>query len=124
MSEKAPEITEEARLASLTTDVGVVEIEDTEPVKQAVTGLKRFFYKDGEFSKTAVFATIANLLVCFAYAVSIFAGTSFVLGPLGTLVLPAFDPTAAMAVLGIINGSYLANNGLKNSRMKIHKKLP
>lgn len=70
------------------------------------------FFKNGKFSKTAAFATIANLMVLMAYFLSWFQGSEVSLG-LGTWTLPAFDTGAAAALLAIVNGTYVVNNGIK-----------
>jgi len=87
--------------------------EETEVVKKAGLGLKAFFMKNGNFSKTATFATLGNTLVLVAYVLSWFSGTTLVLGTVGTVTLPAFDVGAAAALLGILNGTYLGNNAIK-----------
>ncbi len=99
------------------------KVDDTETAKKAASGLARLFYKDGEFSKTGTFVTIANVLVLTSYTIGWFAGTSIELGDT-TILIPAFDSAAALAVLSIVNGTYLSNNAMKNSRMKIRKSLP
>jgi len=65
---------------------------------------KALVYKNGEFSKTALFATLANVLVLIAYVLSWFQGTE-----VGTWTLPAFDTGAAAAILAIVNGTYIGN---------------
>jgi len=93
-----------------------------EPVESAINELmtavdgdkiawwKRPFFKDGEFSKTAMFATIANFLVLFSFVLGWFQGTE-----LGPWTVPAFDTSAAVALMAIANGTYVANNQVKKS---------
>jgi len=69
---------------------------------------KALVYKNGEFSKTALFATLANILVLIAYVLSWFQGANVDLG-IGTWTLPAFDTGAAAAILAIVNGTYIGN---------------
>ena len=52
----------------------------------------------------APFATVANVLVLAAYVLSLFKGT--VIGP---WTVPEFDATAAFAIMGIANGTYVVN---------------
>lgn len=66
------------------------------------------FFKDGEFSKTATFATLGNAVTVAWFAASAFAGSE-----LGGLVLQKLDVALAMGVAGVLNGTYLVNNGLK-----------
>jgi hypothetical protein len=77
--------------------------------------LKAFFMKDGKFSKTATFASVGTFLVLNAYVMSWFAGSTITLfdGAVG-MVLPAFDASAAVALLAILNGAYLGNNAIKS----------
>ena len=70
----------------------------------SVPWYKAPFFKNGHFSKTATFATIANVLVLAAYVLSLFKGTA-----LGPWTVPAFDTEAAAALLLIVNGTYVAN---------------
>lgn len=69
---------------------------------------RALFGQGGEFSKTATFATLANVLVLAAYVMSWFQGT--VLGP---WTVPAFDVAASAALLAIANGTYVGNNVVK-----------
>jgi len=62
------------------------------------------FFTDGRFSKTAMFATLANVLVLVAYVLSWFQGSTF-----GPWTVPAFDTGAAAAILAIVNGTYVGN---------------
>jgi len=77
-------------------------------------GIKAFFFHDGRFSKTATFATLGDTLVLFAYVLSWAAGTEIHLGDVATFKLPAFDAGAAVALLSILNGTYVANNLIKS----------
>ena len=80
----------------------------------SVPAWKKFFYKNGEFSKTATFATVANVITLTWYALSMFATGEP--QDLGFMTLPAIkplDPTLAVAVLGLADGAYLGNNVLK-----------
>lgn len=69
---------------------------------------KALFFKNGQFSKTATFATIINVLVIASFVLGWFKGTE-----LGPWTIPAFDVTAGAAMLALANGSYLANNHIK-----------
>lgn len=73
-----------------------------------------FFHKDGQFSKTATFATLANLLVLTAYVLSWGAGSSLSFGDAVNINFPEFNAGAAVALLGIINGTYIGNNLIKS----------
>ena len=77
-------------------------------------GAKAFFMQNGQFSKTATFATLGTFLVLIAYVFSWFAGTTLTFGEVGTITLPEFDSTAAVALLSILNGTYLGNNLIKS----------
>ncbi len=79
-----------------------------------IKGIKAFFFKDGHFSKTATFAVLGNVLVLGNYALlSWFAGAAVDLSWV-KFTVPAFDVGAAAAILGLLNGTYLTNNALKN----------
>lgn len=78
-----------------------------------VKGLKAFFFKNGEFSKTAAFAVIGNALVLVTYfAQSWLVGATFDL-PLIHGSVPAFNVESALAIMGILNGTYVSNNWVK-----------
>ena len=78
-----------------------------------VAGLKAFFFKNGKFSKTAAFATLGNLAVLVTYFLqSWLAGANVDLHVL-KFVVPAFNMENALAILGVLNGTYLGNNFLK-----------
>lgn len=86
--------------------------------KPDVAGVKALFFKDGKFSKTATFAVLGNVLVLGNYALlSWFAGAAVDLSWV-KFTVPAFDVSAAAAILGLLNGSYLGNNFLKNQASK------
>lgn len=89
---------------------------ETEVPKMARIKASEFLRKDGKFSKTASFASAGTFLVLCAYVMSWFAGTSLTLGDLGTIVFPQFDSGAAVALLSILNGTYLANNVIKSRK--------
>ena len=76
-----------------------------EHVGDPVPWYKAPFFKNGRFSKTATFATIANVLVLAAYVLSLFAGTE-----IGGWTVPTFDTGAAAAILAIVNGTYVLNH--------------
>jgi len=79
-----------------------------------VKGLKALFFKDGKFSKTATFAVIGNILVLANYALmSWLAGAHVTLSWLD-FTIPAFSSGDAAAILGVLNGTYLGNNYIKN----------
>jgi len=84
------------------------------PAPVAKIGPKAFFMKNGEFSKTATFATIGTSLVLVAYVLSWFSGSTLTFGSVGTVTLPEFNSGAAVALLGILNGTYLGNNLIKS----------
>lgn len=63
------------------------------------------FFRNGQFSKTAMFVTIANVLVLAAYVLSLFKGTQ-----LGGWTVPEFDVPASAALLAIVNGTYVLNH--------------
>ena len=67
--------------------------------------MKKIFMKTVDLSKTATFATIANVMVLVAYGLSIFRG-SHVWG----FAIPQFDSSAAASVLAIVNGTYVLNH--------------
>lgn len=90
-------------------------------VAQAAKGVKAFFMKDGEFSKTASFATLANMLVLVAYVLSWFAGSEITFFTGQQLMIPAFDEGAALSLLGILNGTYLGNNVIKYKKDSSHR---
>jgi hypothetical protein len=76
---------------------------------------KKPFLKDGEFSKTATFATVAYVITLFWYALSIFAtGNPVSIGGFELPAIQPLDPTLTIAVLGIASGTYLTNNKLKS----------
>jgi hypothetical protein len=75
-------------------------------------GWKAFFYKGGSFSKTATFATVANLLVLFSFVLGFFAGMEVdIFSHMWTV--PEFQSDAAWSILAIINGTYIGNNMVK-----------
>ena len=81
--------------------------------KPAATGPKAFFHKNGQFSKTATFATVANVLVltnyfCMSWLTGAEVDLSFI-----KFTVPAFDAASAGMILGLLNGTYLGNNMLK-----------
>jgi hypothetical protein len=73
-------------------------------------------YKDGKFSKTAMFASMANLAVLAAYVLSWGAGATIAVGEAFSFTVPAFDTSAAIGLLTVINGTYIGNNALKARR--------
>lgn len=78
-----------------------------------VPAWKAPFYKDGKFSKTAAFTTVANVIVLLAYFIqSFFTGSTLDLG-FFTWTIPAFDVAAAAAILAVCNGTYVGNNLVK-----------
>ena len=62
------------------------------------------FFKNGEFSKTATFATVVNVLVIISYVLGWFKGTE-----LGPWTVPAFDVAASAAIMALANGTYVVN---------------
>ena len=86
--------------------------------KPDVKGVKALFFKDGQFSKTATFAVLGNAFVLFNYMLlSWCAGAAVDLSWI-KFTVPAFDVGAATSILGLLNGSYLGNNYLKNQATK------
>ena len=83
--------------------------------QQDVAWYKAPFFKNGEFSKTAMFATLANVLVLVAYVLSWFAGAQITFDGWGTWTVPAFDTGAAAAILAIVNGTYIGNSMVTNA---------
>lgn len=78
-----------------------------------VPSWKQFFYKNGEFSKTATFHTVSWAMVLGLYFVQeLFKGAIVSIGGWQWTV-GAFDATAAAAILAIASGTYLGNNVLK-----------
>lgn len=81
-------------------------------------GIKAFFMRDGQFSKTAVFAVIGNVLVLGTYAVQTWlAGASFDFGAIKGSI-PAFDAANAATILGLVNGTYLTSSRLSHIAKK------
>lgn len=85
-----------------------------EEIEDDVAWWKKPFFKNGEFSKTATFTTLAYFVTLNWYALSMFAGHEFDLG-LTTMVIKSLDPTLVVAVLGIASGTYVGNNIVKKS---------
>jgi len=75
---------------------------------EKVPWYKAPFFKDGKFSKTAMFATIVNVLVITSYIMGWFKGTE-----LGPWTVPAFDSSASFAIMAMANGTYVVNNQIK-----------
>ena len=104
--------------------IAVVSANETPPaVIDAVTelgdklakerhGLKAFFYKDGSFSKTATFATVANILFLGSFVLGFFAGMEVDLMDMQWIV-PEFNDKAGWGLLAIVNGTYIGNNMVK-----------
>jgi len=94
----------------------------SEPTPEVVTEAKKnvisriregFTNKNGKFSKTATFASAANSLVLFAYVLSWGAGATVAFGAAFSFTIPAFDTSAAIGLLTVINGTYIGNNVIK-----------
>jgi hypothetical protein len=89
--------------------------------KEAIKAESRFtkifkglFFKGGKFSKTAFFASLANIAILVTYVVqSWFAGSS-VDFTVVQFVIPQFDAANAGTILALLNGTYLGNNMLKS----------
>jgi hypothetical protein len=76
--------------------------------KPDAAGIKAFFQHNGEFSKTAVFAVVGNVLVLGTYAIQTWiGGASFDLGFIKGAI-PTFQPGDAAAILSIVNATYVA----------------
>jgi hypothetical protein len=85
-----------------------------EAKKNLITRVREgFTYKDGKFSKTAMFASAANVLVLVAYVLSWGAGATISFGDAFSFAVPAFDTSAAIGLLTVINGTYIGNNVIK-----------
>lgn len=75
------------------------------------TFIRAFFYKNGEFSKTAVFLTAATFILLALWPFqALFAGTEL----LGWWTVPEFNATAAMTVLFGLGSLYAVNHGWVN----------
>lgn len=74
---------------------------------------KAWTYKDGKFSKTAMWVGIANVITLGWFALSIFAGAELDLG-FTKLVIQRLDPGLALGVAGALNAAYIANNSIKS----------
>lgn len=79
-----------------------------------VNGVKALFFKNGQFSKTASFAVIANVIVLVNYALMSWLAGAHITLPWLDFTVPTFSATDAAAILGILNGTYLGNNFLKS----------
>lgn len=75
-------------------------------------------YRNGQFSKTAMFTSAANILVMASYVLSWGAGATVTLDDAFSFTVPAFDTSAAISLLTIVNGTYLGNNYLKGHPAK------
>ena len=81
-----------------------------------VSWWKKPFFKNGEFSKTAAFTTLAYAVTLAWYALSVFAtGEPIVISGVQLPAIQRLDPALAVAVLGIASGTYLTNNKIKNN---------
>jgi len=66
-----------------------------------------FCYKHGQLSKTAIFLSLATLILLFLWVFqSLFAGVTF----LGWWIVPAFSSGAAASVMGVLASLYLVNH--------------
>ena len=69
-----------------------------------------FIKKNGEVSKTAIFLSIATILLLILWPFqSLFAGTEF-----GWWTIPDFNAAAAATVLGSLAALYTVNHGWVN----------
>ena len=75
----------------------------------------KLFYKDGEFSKTAVILWLAFGLVAFKY---LFGGME-IFG----VHIPEFDPDGALAFFGTAASLYFANHNVRIGAAKAVQKL-
>jgi hypothetical protein len=86
--------------------------DEMEDATKGGLGWRAFFYKGGSFSKTATFATVANVLVLFSFIMGFFMGMEIDLfGHMWTV--PEFNDKAAWSILAIVNGTYIGNNMVK-----------
>jgi hypothetical protein len=83
---------------------------DGVPDAKGVFGLlKKLSSRDGEFSKTALFASLGNALVLVNYVLlSWLGGSAFAIGPF-TGTIPAFNSTDALTIIGVLNATYVVN---------------
>ena len=87
---------------------------DPTPAPAAPEAKSGFWYKNGQFSKTATFASLCNIIVLATYVVqSWFVGAEVDLH-LFKFTVPAFNIEDAAAILAILNGTYLGNNVIKS----------
>ena len=78
--------------------------------------IKAFFYKDGEFSKTASFLTLATFILLGLWVFqSLFAGNEFG----GWWTLPEFNVSAGVTILFTLSALYVANHKLPGQQEKI-----
>lgn len=90
-----------------------LEEEEVSEGDKPVTGVKAWFFKDGQFSKTAAFATLGNFAVLFTWFFQIWFGGVAIDTDKIHYVVPKFDPESAMVIMGFLNGAYLGNNMIK-----------
>lgn len=76
-------------------------------------GLQKFFYKNGQFSKTATFASIGNFVVLVTYALQSWLAGAIIDLHITQLTVPQFNVESALAIFGVLNGTYLTNNAIK-----------
>lgn len=81
--------------------------------KPNVPWWKAPFFKNGQFSKTATFVTLAYAITLGWYAASMFADQQLDLGFI-RFSIKTLDPALATAVLSISTTGYVANNVVKN----------
>lgn len=86
---------------------------DPTPAPVAPAPKSGLWYKNGQFSKTATFASLCNIIVLATYVVQTwFVGAEIDLHVFKFSV-PAFNIEDAAAILAILNGTYLGNNVIK-----------
>lgn len=95
-----------------TVEGAVNDLLDAYEADDATPWWKKPFYKNGEFSKTAMFVSAANTIALAWFAASPFAGASLDLG-VTTLTLQPLDAQLVLSITTVFNGAYLVNNNIK-----------
>lgn len=84
------------------------------PGVPAPKGVMKLVSRDGQFSKTALFAVLGNVLVLGNYMLqSWLAGASYDFGFLKGSI-PVFSSGDAMAILSILNATYVSHAALSD----------
>jgi hypothetical protein len=73
--------------------------------------IESLFYKDGQFSKTALFLSLATIILLLMWPFQcLFVGVTL----FGWWTIPPFSTEAAASVITILSGLYLVNHGWAN----------